>query len=252
METILERKIFTASPEISFGKRELLERARKELGYSPSALNNQEAVAAHRVNELAVASALESLGIEPFDSRAVDKYQRAEVKKIERKGSCAFVKAMHKSSPGEVIVVLGGVVMVLSLIFGAVSLGAMADGGTLAKYLFAARMITGWLGFIVGSWIICMIARHKKADIHQGEWISFPIGGSYNPYRNPVPDFAIERALQVKQALPETNFYVSELQERWQEIHMQVSDPFLVMDYKGIQLYLDVWDEPKFEGRRVV
>lgn len=64
-------------------------------------------------------------------------------------------------------------------------------------------------------------------------------------YHQPVPEFALSRALELSEALPGASFYV----EHTTDAH---PDPFMVMYYQGMKFYVDVWDEPSFEGRRVV
>lgn len=74
-------------------------------------------------------------------------------------------------------------------------------------------------------------------------------------YKKPVPEFAISKAVQIKKAMPEAEFYIDQL----------AIDPFLIVvagfnpvDYSTNQpsrylppdkaAYIDVWDEPKFES----
>lgn len=59
------------------------------------------------------------------------------------------------------------------------------------------------------------------------------------PYLHPVPQFVLERAVQLKREIPAAQFFIRALE----------SDPFLVMWHKGLIFYVDVWDEPSFEGR---
>jgi len=83
-------------------------------------------------------------------------------------------------------------------------------------------------------------------------WSSDPI----NHYRGEVPGFVLERALQLKSALPLAQFYVEEMHESYTNLKTEYSppapDPFMWVQYKGINVYLDVWNEPSFEGRRTV
>ncbi len=65
-------------------------------------------------------------------------------------------------------------------------------------------------------------------------------------YRKPVPEFAIARAIELKRELPQAYFYVDELAGGT----YITLDPFMVLGYGGNLYYIDVWNEPKFEGRR--
>ena len=68
-------------------------------------------------------------------------------------------------------------------------------------------------------------------------------------YAEPIPEFALQTAVDIKQAHPEVEFYVCKLEEN--EI---VVDPFLVLRSRdGDQehdYYLEVWNESKFSGGR--
>jgi hypothetical protein len=85
------------------------------------------------------------------------------------------------------------------------------------------------------------VAKYKFANCPWGhQWVSSRI----EKYASPIPEFALSRAIELKEELPHATFEVDFLQAN--------PDPFLVMVYGGIRYYIDVWDEPKFEGRRSV
>lgn len=67
-------------------------------------------------------------------------------------------------------------------------------------------------------------------------------------YKQPIPEFVINKAIQIKKAMPEVRIYVQHLSEH--------PDPFLIVatkhetyDFDGEEHYVEVWAEPKFEGR---
>lgn len=74
-----------------------------------------------------------------------------------------------------------------------------------------------------------------------------------------IPEFALERALQIRETLKTTElqeptFYVSALEEE-DRYTGPSNDPFLyftVSECGDLRFYTDVWDEPKFEGRRTI
>jgi asparagine synthetase B (glutamine-hydrolysing) len=60
-------------------------------------------------------------------------------------------------------------------------------------------------------------------------------------YNQPVPEFVLNKAVQIAEQVPETKFYV---------VHMErVQDPFLLVKLGGEEIYVEVWEEPLFEGR---
>jgi hypothetical protein len=67
-------------------------------------------------------------------------------------------------------------------------------------------------------------------------------------YRQPIPEFVLNKAIQIKKILPDVRIYIEHLSEH--------PDPFLVVamkhesyDFDGETLYVEVWEEPRFEGR---
>lgn len=60
-------------------------------------------------------------------------------------------------------------------------------------------------------------------------------------YAKPVPVHVLSKAIQIKQALPMTEFYVEEVR--------RMPDPFLIAVFEKEQYYIEVWEEPTFEGR---
>lgn len=67
-------------------------------------------------------------------------------------------------------------------------------------------------------------------------------------YRRPIPLFALARAVSLTKAL--TRAGVGSRVEIETLRRYRDDDPFMVLVAAGCRFYLDVWDEPKFEGRR--
>jgi hypothetical protein len=67
-------------------------------------------------------------------------------------------------------------------------------------------------------------------------------------YTEPVPEFALRKAIQIKERLPEAQFFIEALQ-----IGFKTADPFMkvTLDNKNTSFkesyYIEVWDEPEFE-----
>lgn len=81
----------------------------------------------------------------------------------------------------------------------------------------------------------------------KGYWKATPL----RDYKKHVPGFALIRATEIKKAMNaagiNADFVVEELSRRTKTI---VVDPFMILHVAGKKLYIDVWNEPKFEGRR--
>jgi hypothetical protein len=78
-------------------------------------------------------------------------------------------------------------------------------------------------------------------------WVDIPL----RDYKRAVPAFALLRATQVQKALNKEGIK-GELQVEELTIGKtrEYVDPFMVLVVGDRRFYLDVWDEPKFEGRR--
>lgn len=82
--------------------------------------------------------------------------------------------------------------------------------------------------------------QQKLASKAEYSWHSYELA----KYGKPVPEFALSRAISIKKALPSAQFFVEELRYN--------PDPFLYLQVGNTRYYLDVWDEPIFEGRRTI
>lgn len=252
MQTILKRKKFLAETPDLIPVRETLARAKQVLGYKPSALALEDSRVGAEQLERKVIGVLESLGIEPLDPALVKKYQQEEVRKVERRGASRFVKWMHNVH-GEMIVFVLGIVGFAALAITLVVTGAaIPDKGPVPPYM-AHRFFVAMrfdLAMLL-TWTILMIARHKRAEVYLGSWPTTLV----SEYREPVPEFALERAMQIKSQLPDAQFGIEYIRQQTQQVSqpraLQI-DPFLVLLYGHMKLYLDVWDEPRFEGRRTI
>lgn len=67
-------------------------------------------------------------------------------------------------------------------------------------------------------------------------------------YEGNVPEFALERAVRIKTALPQADIFVDQLYEREVNSPMQRHpDPFLVARLGDETYWVDVWDEKEYE-----
>lgn len=61
-------------------------------------------------------------------------------------------------------------------------------------------------------------------------------------YEKPIPEFVLNKCLQIKDRAPDAKFFVDELREKSRTL-----DPFLVVSLGGEMLSIEVWEEPEFE-----
>ncbi|MCK5605670.1 hypothetical protein KAR91_27495 [Candidatus Pacearchaeota archaeon] len=85
-------------------------------------------------------------------------------------------------------------------------------------------------------------AKMREDSWRNGFWDETPI----SEYGEPIPEFVIDTALQVKQAIPEAEFSIEYF------VHRNENDPFLSFKVPGVQrrFVVEVWDEPDFEAER--
>ena len=67
---------------------------------------------------------------------------------------------------------------------------------------------------------------------------------SLESYDKPIPEDVLRTAITIKDVLPKNELFVEELRAK-----KRVVDPFMGVEYKGVKLYVSVWNEPKFMGR---
>lgn len=61
-------------------------------------------------------------------------------------------------------------------------------------------------------------------------------------YSEAIPEFVLQKAVQIKEACPTVEFYIHHLND-------PKADPFLVASLSSEVYYVEVWEEPGFEGR---
>ncbi len=85
-------------------------------------------------------------------------------------------------------------------------------------------------------------AKVREQSWGHGGWFTTPI----NEYDQPIPEFAIDTALRIKQAIPEATFSIEHF------VHRRTEDPFLSFRVPGVQrrFVVEVWDEPDFTAER--
>ncbi len=85
-------------------------------------------------------------------------------------------------------------------------------------------------------------SKIREQNYRNGSWWTTPI----SEYEEPIPEFAIDTALRIKQAIPEAEFSIEHF------LHWRTNDPFLSFKVPGVKrrFVVEVWDEPDFEAER--
>ena len=100
--------------------------------------------------------------------------------------------------------------------------------------VLAGIAVIGAIFFIV-AYIVKTVSNEYRL-----EWTD----SSIESYDKPIPEDAIRTAINIRETLPQIELFVEELHAR-----RRVVDPFLYVLYKGVRLYVSVWNEPKFLGK---
>jgi hypothetical protein len=102
------------------------------------------------------------------------------------------------------------------------------------------------IGMIVGVVVAGMLMW--LVPIKEASWVE----DTFYSHKKPIPDYAIQTAIDIKKLCPEANLRLECLR-----IDQKPSpDPFLVWELPGALkgrevLYLEVWEEPSFRGKRI-
>jgi hypothetical protein len=273
---VLERSPFRPLAVEESWDRGLLEEALSLVGYRPKALAEADTVRKRSLAGTIFARALENVGIEPFTIRSVETYKALMVKEAHKTESWRLTRYMHasgvrKMKKGERVAhalgwpawigSIGSVLVTSGLHFTGWDTGWGWDAINKKSIPFTchlsattAEQIVALPLLALSTWAFLMYLRHKKAIEVRASWNSTGV----TDYTSPIPTFAVQRMVSLKKELPEVTFSVQELNVDYQELKTEKNlptprpDPFLLAHYKDISCYIDVWDEPRFEGRRTI
>lgn len=208
--------------------------AAEHLGYT-ALIKNLPALRAATRDRVSLKQAMADLGVAPFNNRDVARYQT----KMARVHTPLTTWALIFSHNFAFGLFIGG-------------LAALSVSGASCLILYAISVVPAWLsqicwGGLVTAMIGCLvgaafvIATNGKT-ITYAEWRAIPI----ELYHRPIPEFALQTAVDIKQRCPEARFVIEELQFKQRTL-----DPFLaVRDSEGNTYYLEVWNEPRFVQKR--
>lgn len=220
-ESILEREPFVCDAIVADQADQLAgdlaDEAFQVLGYATA-----EAKARR---QQALQKTLAELDVRPFTSASVETYKRSCEVPPNR-----LATTLVNFAAG--IGLVAAIVCLPILVVSAVTLNS-----SLSFYLALVVLAGGG----------CLIVSAAIGDRYVTErtWMMYDLAH----YTEPVPEFALQTALDIKKRHPEVSFYICSLEE-----NRMVLDPFLVMripdggwhrDY-----YLEVWNEPRFSGER--
>lgn len=180
---------------------------------------------------------IQELGIETFTRESVKAYQAAVIKEKRQEAiAAAFPWAMQRFLAQKLTENL----LTASVCISFVSFLVSVVSAIVSFYYdstIAGAMLVLWA---IASIYCCssfVAIDSKKNSIPTYIWQRFSLNERYN---KDVPEFALDRAIAIKKALPSSQIFVEECAE--------VKDPFLVAVHGDEEYYFAVYDEPKFEA----
>ena len=213
--------------EVPQTRRSLAEKASRVLGYKPLLQSLEALKTAKPGVEARIADLFDRLGIVPFTPESVAAYQEQERQRV---------RTWKQKWPD----VFGAVLTItfLSALIVLIGTGIAWGVGKPLPGLASSMGLTALLSSIAGT-----IMGANAARFRDWEWRSVPI----NEYKEPVPEAALEMAIVLNQAWPQSVIEIEHLS--WGP---RTSDPFLVFKVEEREFkkryYVGVWAEPNFQA----
>ncbi len=223
--------------------RDLPAKAFKELGYThlQTVLKEKAEEKLKLSEQISFAEKLKQLKISPFTNESVKKYKEAIIRSMGF--HCHGIIEIIKKYCFRLFIV-SILSLFLNLFSNQIILTFMADNPLLNLYniWFKFSLIGIGVFFVSGmvSWVYFNLSN-EECNLYK--WRHFKLTG----YDKPVPDFALDIALKIRQVEPFAEIGICELVKDKVRLNY---DPFLYVNMSGKIFYLCVWDEPTFRGPR--
>jgi hypothetical protein len=220
-EEILMRKLRPISQD-GDGHAEFAAQVGERLGYTN--LANTE------VADEQLKRCLAELEIQPFTAESVTKYKAQAVAEFE---AAAVKRGEGELSDTSLRWFAASVICGLALLL-ATALASPFVGNPAAFLVFVGAFVVAGALAMVGL----LIPREAPY-----RWYLRQL----ERYEGPVPEFALQTALDIKKRLPEARFWVDELRR-----NAPTDEPFLSVSlHDSGRYYLEVWNEPGFTQKRI-
>lgn len=138
--------------------------------------------------------------------------------------------------------VFNNLALTVTFLGSVVSLIGEIDGLFTGSHLLMAVWAPGAFMALAIVYQLSIEGRLEKLFLREWTWKRLTFAQCHEQ-RIPVPDFAINTAIQVQEKLPGAKLYVDILASD----DRMLGDPFLVLDSAGQEHYLEWWDESQFK-----
>lgn len=231
---------------------DLAKQAKTLLGYEK--LHDQLAFKTNSIKKIekaveAAKLAFANVGLDPLTDQSVQLYK---AKKVRWETLKCFWRNFCNSDTGISAMTAFPVTAVISAIAFGLS-AAVSDINNFHAFAhFLGRIGPVYALVCIWSflmWPIIAATRHAtKRTAYTFSWSQ----RSLNHYNDEVPLFAVSHAIALKKELPTADFKVESFMRNGYQSRSVDLDPFLIMSVDGVEFYIDVWDESKYEARKTV
>jgi hypothetical protein len=218
---MLQRKPLEVAPESECDNMELAQEADRLLNYPCY----REHLNARRDSDLVIA--MRKMQLDPFTPQSVEVYKERATKALRRKNSWVRWTELLPAF------------FLLSAVSAYVLFAITAITHSNLSLVMFAITASASVGIVV------LALRTRNLRVREFAWRQIPLG----EYRKPIPEFALQTAVDLKRACPRAMLNVEELQTGSPK-----ADPFLTVFDPQTQrnYYLEVWDEPSFSKERQI
>lgn len=213
MPTLTRIKPTQPDAALVAAREELARRAKTELGYE----RLQDALGSRPLLAM-----LTAMGVRPFTAGSVARYKKSHRHEGMFTGTKQFLVFLA------LLPVTAGGAWWLWTLPDSIAFGVL----TILVALLAILNLLVVLGSI-GD-----IGKGKRRRV---DWRILPIA----QFTGDIPEFALNRALEIRTAIPGCSFQIDGLYTTTEE--RPLPDPFLVVVRKGEAYYVDVWDEKGYQ-----
>jgi len=212
---------------------------RRVLGEKASALGYHKLKQATGSNLL---TTLRDLDIRPFTSGSVDTYKASKEKIGWWSGKVWAVRLLVLSfllAP-----LMAKSIQLSDLTYDAAPFSGLASHHILVPLGITLTILTGVaivLCQIIG-WVM-LVGEDSRGKRSKISWRRYTI----QDYQGTIPEFALNKMVQIAAAYPEARFQVDQLEKHTENWIVREPDPFLVVYAGNEQYYIEVWDEKEYE-----
>lgn len=228
--TAIPRIKFTKDVTLLDSRQKLAVDAKEKLGYGVLA----KAIAIPG----ALLYNLNKLGINPLDARAVKKYQASKEKKGMWSGTKQFIISLSIST-----------VAIAAFVAGMVGGWPYSRDIVWTPPHYAINTVNLIVALVFGVRAFAMVVNERIG--HGNRKLIYWQTAAITNYPGIIPEFVLSKALEIKEALPKTEFtieYLSRSDEHNPYVE-RLPDPFLIAHLDNERYYIEVWDEKEYENK---